>query len=324
MKQHADQEKNRKILDELLPLISKKIDDQAGVMRVPDLASDLEVKKLLDQIPGRLPRTLTLLLPQWGDFFVSLSNNLVGTALGYDTGMIREDGTVEPAYLSTFVDSNGDPLDEAVPFNPNKVLKVIDLVADADRLWKCALDLDNDADLKTAFKICDASRRHIRGEDTIAPPEYPGGVPWSGLPPPNPKKLKGLLKGKGKGAKGLFKAGLLQIPTGPINLSEQERVLRKEKILYRIVEILSRCPNQTKNMCLLVSDPSIKELKKGAISKFLAFLQEFPTMFRIINIEGTPQYNITLMDRHVPIIKPNGAHVTTSVDVVRNLQLNHT
>jgi len=109
----------------------------------------------------------------------------------------------------------------------------------------------------------------------------------------------------------------------PVNvkLTEQERVLRKEKILYRIVEILQRCPNQTKNMCLLVSDPSIKELKKGAISKFLAFLQEFPTMFRIVNVEGTPQYNVTLMDRHVPIIKANGRHVTTSIDVVRNLNL---
>jgi len=104
-------------------------------------------------------------------------------------------------------------------------------------------------------------------------------------------------------------------------MTEQERVTRKEKILHRIVEILIRCPNHTKNMCLLVSDQTIKELKKGAISKFLPFLQEFPTMFRIINIEGTPQYNVSLLDRHVPILKTNGAHVTMSKSVFNQLEL---
>jgi len=312
-----EQEKNKHVMDQLLPLVSRKIDDNGGVARVHDLAEDRQIRVLIQQIPFKLPRSLNLILTQFKEFFVSMPNGLVGTALGFDTGMIKEDGTLEPCYASVFVDNTGNPVGATNPYMSNRVLKVVDLTEKADRLWKCALDLDNDNDLKLAYKGVEEARKHIRGENAVAPKQWvDGAVPWSGLPPPNPKKVKVRKKKKGP------KVAVAAVPVN-LKLTEQERVLRKEKILYRIVEILQRCPNQTKNMCLLVSDPSIKELKKGAISKFLAFLQEFPTMFRIVNVEGTPQYNVTLMDRHVPIIKANGRHVTTSIDVVRNLNLTY-
>lgn len=295
-----DHEKNRSILDQLLPLIAAKIDENGGVMRVSDLANMKDVKELITQVPARCPKALPLILTQWTDFFVNMPDGLVGTAMGYDTGMIREDGSLDPAFASTFAET-------AMPYEGAplvvKEAKPLDLTEAADNLWKCALNLDNDADLKAAYKAIETARKHVRGEDGIAPLHHPNGVPWSGLPPPNPKKAKA------RAAKGIV------VPAGPINLSDTERCTRQEKILHRIVEILTKCPNQTKNMCLLVSDPSIRELKRGAVSKFLAFLQEFPKMFRIVNVEGTPQYNITLLDRHVPIIKPHGqARVATQMD----------
>lgn len=288
-----EHEKNRAVLDQLLPLVAGKIDENGGVMRVSDLANMKDIKELISQVPARCPKALPLILTQWTDFFVNMPDGLVGTAMGYDTGMIREDGTLDPAFASTFAET-------AAPYEGGvtpviKEAKPLDLTEAADNLWKCALNLEDksEAELKAAYKAIEAARKHVRGEDGIAPLHHPNGVPWSGLPPPNPKKAKARAKGMG-------------IPVGPINLTDQERCTRKEKILHRIVEILTRCPNQTKNMCLLVSDPSIRELKRGAVSKFLSFLQEFPKMFRIVNVEGTPQYNITLLDRHVPIIKPHG------------------
>jgi len=56
-------------------------------------------------------------------------------------------------------------------------------------------------------------------------------------------------------------------------------------------------------MCLLVSDPTIRELKKGAVSKFLSFLQEFPRMLKIVQVEGIPQYNVTLLDSTIPDLR---------------------
>jgi len=306
----AETEKNRQVMDLLLPLVSHKIDACGGVKRVADLTGDPEVKALLEQIPVRLPRSLSLILTQWGDFFINLPYGLVGNSTAYETGMIRSDGSLEPAYASAFLDEKGDPRDIANPYNVNKKYTIVDLTKDADRLWKCSVNLENDTDLKLAFKLCEETRRHIRGEDGIAPEEFPGGIPWSGAAAPNPKKLR-MLKAKGKGP------GIYMPVSAPCNLAEEDRTQRKEKILHRIVEILKRSPNKTKNMCLLASDTTIRELKKGAISKFVAFLQEFPTMFRIINIEGTPQYNVILLDGHVPILKVDGGHVSMSSEVYK-------
>eukprot|EP00397_Hematodinium_sp_SG-2012_P029787 GEMP01031498.1.p1 GENE.GEMP01031498.1~~GEMP01031498.1.p1 ORF type:complete len:316 (+),score=86.48 GEMP01031498.1:52-999(+) len=284
-----DHDKNRAVLDQLLPLVASKIDENGGVMRISDIATLQDVKALISQVPARCPKALPLILTQWTDFFVNMPNGLVGTAMGYDTGMIREDGSLDPAFASTFAET-------AAPFedlSKIKEKKPVDLTTAADDLWRCALNLDNDAELKAAYKAVEQARQHVRGEDGIAPPMHPNGAPWSGQPQQNSKK---------GGPANQKKGGSI----GGINLSDQERCTRKEKILHRCVEILTRCPNQTKQMCLLVSDPSIRELKKGAISKFLTFLQDFPKMFKIVNVEGTPQYNITLLDRQVPFIKPKG------------------
>jgi len=56
-------------------------------------------------------------------------------------------------------------------------------------------------------------------------------------------------------------------------------------------------------MCLILSDPTIRELKRGVVSRFLAFLQEFPKLFRIVQVEGIPQYDITMIDTNVPDLR---------------------
>merc|ERR1712112_773363 len=150
--------------------------------------------------------------------------------------------------------------------------KPMDLTEAADIVWQASLNLVNDAELKAAFKLLENARKALK--------EAP-------KPVQNPPR-----SGKKPGKK-----------PAALNIGESERAHRKMRILYRIVEILERSPGQTKNMCLILSDPTIRELKKGVVSKFLAFLQEFPKMMKITQVEGIPQYSVTLLDNHVPDLK---------------------
>jgi len=267
-----EHEKYRAVLDQLLPLLARRIDASGGVMRVADLAGHKDVKTYLSQVPPRCPKTLPLILSQWTDFFVNMSDGLVGTALGYDTGMIKEDGTLNPLYESNFA-PEGDLIDVEEPEVVQlSEAKPMDLTEAADIVWQASLNLVNDAELKAAFKLLENARKALK--------EAP-------KPVQNPPR-----SGKKPGKK-----------PAALNIGESERAHRKMRILYRIVEILERSPGQTKNMCLILSDPTIRELKKGVVSKFLSFLQEFPKMMKITQVEGIPQYSVTLLDNHVPDLK---------------------
>jgi len=154
-------EKNKKLLDTLLPLISKKIDANGGVMKICDLQPMPDVVKILKEIPNGFPKVLQKILLQWTDFFVNMPDGLVGTAMGYETGMIRDDGTLDPAYASMFhvskrsVISNMTPL--ALPAAQVITREItagnekVELHAAAEEVWKASLDLKADAALVSSF-----------------------------------------------------------------------------------------------------------------------------------------------------------------------------
>jgi len=274
-----EHEKNRAVLDKLLPLLASKIDASGGVMRVSDLAFQRDIKFLLYQIPPRCPKSLPLIFAQWTDFFITMADGLVGTAMGYDTGMIEEDGSLSPLYQSNFT-IHADPVEEPI-IQIVREAKPMDLTDAADLLWRSTLNLGNDADFKAAFKAIETARKHVRSNEGLLPPSKQVQQNTNTVPAPRKKANY----------------------AGPLNIGDCERATRRQHILRRIVDILSQSPNQTKNMCLLVSDPTIRELKKGAVSKFLSFLQEFPRMLKIVQVEGIPQYNVTLLDSTIPDLR---------------------
>jgi len=278
-------EKYRTVLDELLPLLARKIDKMGGVMRIADLALHREVKLLLAQVPPRCPKTLPLIFVQWSNFFVNMADGLIGTALGYETGMINADGTLNQLYHSNFSMLN-EVVDEQEIIEVREA-KPMDLMDAADQLWQCALNLDNDAEFKAAYKVLEAARKNVRAAEGMATPS---------------KSLQ-----QNPNVQNPPRSGRHPRDGGPV-IGEDERQTKKMQILHRIVELLERSPGQNKNMCLILMDPTIRELKRGVVSRFLQFLQEFPKLFRIVQVEGIPQYDITLLDNTVPDLrKPHSA-----------------
>jgi len=218
-----EHEKYRTILDQLLPLLAAKIDKAGGVMRVADLAVHRDVKLLLSKVPPRCPKTLPLIFVQWSNFFVNMPDGLVGTSMGYDTGMIQSDGKLNPLYHSNF-SLLTDPLDEQEVIEVQEA-KPLDLMDAADQLWQCALNLDNDAEFKAAYKVLEAARKNVRAAEGMATP--------SKLLQKNPNVQNPPRSGR-------------HPRDGGVVIGEAERQTKKMQILHRIIELLERSPGQTR------------------------------------------------------------------------------
>jgi len=275
-------EKNKQILDTLLPCVAGAIDECGGVMKISDICELKEVKEQIAQIPNGFPKALPKILSQWADFFVSMPNGLVGTAMGYDTGMIREDGTLDPAFESTFTASAKPVPEQKTTTDVLKPGKKIDLSEAADELWRACINLEDDAGLYGAFQKVQASRAQIRGD--------------SGLNISlDPSKIAQSLVGTAVDAD--FDK--------TVKLSESDILHRRQQILARCFEILKMAPGKSLMLSVLVGDTAIRELKKGAVSKFLHWMQEFPANFAVTPEADGSQYKVTLIsDVMPPLTKP--------------------
>jgi len=160
-----DADKNQQILDNLLPFVSSKIDENGGVMKTSDICQFPEVKDQLSQIPNGFPKVLPKILSQWTDFFVVMPNGLIGTAQGYDTGMILPDGTLNPDYASTF-SSNGKSILRPKAQTPTPVIpgEKVDLTQATNELSNACLYLEDDQACAAAFRQVQVARAQARGE----------------------------------------------------------------------------------------------------------------------------------------------------------------
>lgn len=261
-------EKNRQVLDVLLPMIAGKIDENGGVHRITDLCEMKEVKEQIAQIPVSFPKALPKILQQWPNFFVTMQNGLIGTSMGYDTGMIRPDGNLDPAYESMFKAKVGQPpktletfLKEEAINNP-KIEERLDLNEAADELWRACLNLEDDAGLYGAYQKMTTARSQAKRE----------------------LGMEGNQGGK---------------------VIEKDQ--RRRRVLQRVIEMLVIAPDRSLNLSIIVQDPQVQELKKGAVSRFLAFLKEYAENFEVIAVENGTQYKVTLINpslRSPPVNHP--------------------
>lgn len=271
-KNDNNESKNRELLDKLLPLVSGKIDEHGGVLQIHKIANAPEVKELLEQIPAGYPKNLNKILQSWTDFFVNMPNGLIGTAMGYDTGMIRPDGTLDPAFSSSFKDGGsggkGNVAPKKAPVqNPGRQRpNDTNLQSAADNLWRACLDLDDESGFYSAFSQANICRMNLKGSH----------FPYSTAP------MNQQIQ-QGKKTK------------EPINFTVEEREQRRQEILETVIDRLSNAENNTMALNKLAQDPKIAPMKKGAISKFMAWIQEFPHLFTTAPIPDSPQFSITLI-----------------------------
>jgi len=264
-----------------------------------------KVEDVVKRIPLGFPTKLQEILAPWTDFFVPMLNGLVGTAMGYETGMIRENGTLDPAFASTFTTVEEVKKEEGLPApSSNKPLlektadellaqiepivkpdapivtpgnEKVELNAAAHELWQSSLDPDDENTLFKCFRRVQQIRAAIKGE-----PINPGNVP--GI--------------TGSGTK------LCKLKTEPetttascaLNLSNNERESRRMEILQRVLDKLRRAPDHTLLLNVIMMDRQIRDLKKGAVSKMLHWLDEFKSTFKCTPIDGTPKFLVRLLD----------------------------
>jgi len=282
-------EANKKVLDGLLPLVSAKIDANGGVMKITEIEKLPDVADVILNIPLGFPTKLAEILAPWNDFFVPMSNGLVGTAMGYETGMIRENGTLDPAYASTFttfveeVEDIAEKKEAEVAALEIELPPVeagnekVELNTAAHELWRASLNPNDEVTLFAAFRKVQHCRSAIRGEPINAPLGMPSGAG-------SKTRLMTLAAEQGESG------------ATAVNLSGEEREQRRMAILQKVLDKLRRAPEHTLLLNVIMMDRQIRELKKGAVSKMLHWLEDFKSTFMCTPIEGTPKFLIRLLD----------------------------
>jgi len=277
-------EKNQIILDALLPSVAAKIDGNGGVLSVKDLCEMQDIKDQIAQIPHCFPRSLPTILSQWTDFFVMMSYGLVGTAIGYDTGLIQADGTLDPAFESTFLPlgkRNYKEYVEPTMMQAPKRARVesfsqpIDLAEATAELTRLCYILEDDASCETAFQRVQIARKQKRGERIT--PKKKSKSAANNNPIPNP-----------------------HVPGEVYNFSHLTREQKCIEILNRVFEKLKSSPNNTQMLNAITQDDAIRELKKQAVMSFVNWFKSFPENFLIENVAGTTEFQITLLSDVMP------------------------
>lgn len=280
-------EKNQIILDALLPSVAAKIDGNGGVLSVKDLCEMQDIKDQIAQIPHCFPRSLPTILSQWTDFFVMMSYGLVGTAIGYDTGLIQADGTLDPAFESTFLplgkhNYKNTFVEPTMGQQAPKRARVesfsqpIDLAEAAAELMRLCYILEDDASCEAAFQRVQIARKQKRGE-SITPGKKKSKSANSNAPIFNP-----------------------DVPGEVLDFNHLTREQKCIEILNRVFEKLKNSPNQTLMLNMVTQDDAIRELKKSAVMSFVNWFKTFPENFLIENVDGTTEFQITLLSDVMP------------------------
>lgn len=264
------------VTHKLLPMVSSKIDANGGVMAVWQLEQDTEIEGLVEQLPiqGPHPKELDTVLAQWTDFFVALPNKLVGTTMGYETGMIRADHTLEPSYASLFPPEppRKRPRRDApeslaanmgVTYTPGKVSfgagdsdGMMALTAAAKTLFDAIETNQPETTLTQLFGTLKSARNCARQKQNCAPPS------GTGIHATKAKKKSSADKD----------AGLdLDIP-----LDQMKE--RKNSTLLRCAELMKM---GVMSVEMLQADPQVAQFSKGVIPKLDAFLGMYPTVLSV-------------------------------------------
>jgi len=256
---HADA-LNAQVLDRLLLAISALIDSHNGVYTISGISKDRAIMQELAQIPKGFPNSVAQILPKYPDFFIMLGNDKVGTALGYDSGLIREDGTLDESAANTGTDSITM---QANLFKSMTELMVVGLYSQDDSAVNQAINA-----LRVAREKCKLHNQY---------PTMPGASP-------------------------AFAFAGRKLPKGDpaqANLSDEERQQRREWVLQKCVEALSQQPNYAMEVSKLSSVEEIRNMKKGAIGKFQAWLQEQSAYFSL-SPDADGRYVVTLIAEPQP------------------------
>eukprot|EP00397_Hematodinium_sp_SG-2012_P029553 GEMP01031236.1.p1 GENE.GEMP01031236.1~~GEMP01031236.1.p1 ORF type:complete len:336 (+),score=86.18 GEMP01031236.1:141-1148(+) len=313
----AKQAKNQEVMDSLLPLVASKIDENKGVMKVDVLAVMPDVQALIADIPTGFYKQLGKILLRFTDFFVNLPNGMVGTAKGYETGLIKEDGTLDSSVgQGKQGKGNGVPTAKSPPAakaSPLTGAAKKTLTDAVNQMWTAGMNMDDDTALYLAFSNLQAVRSELKkGRTPVSTPvstttaKNPVTQPKAGVATA-PASMMAVKKGKGKGVAAVTTSASEGGQQPQINLTPYERQQQKQVVMNRCIEKLQVRPDATLLMTQLIADEVIRANKKGAINKFLHFFQEFPTVFQIEPVENTPQHKITLLssiDSEVPL-RPN-------------------
>lgn len=333
--------KNQQLMDLLLPQVAGIVDSRKGVMKIDEIAAMANIQEMMKDIPQGFSKQLGPILNHYTDFFVNLPYGLVGTAEGYKTGLIKEDGTLDPSAIPQ--DAKAIPLPPPSPMAPappqieihaksppilpptsigipnpamtaNLTPPQRKLLHDAvNQMWSAGTNLEEDGPLYLAFSNLQAVRSEIKSEIKKGTTMMMGSMASSsskgqgasynkGATGKGVKKVITTAKSSGKstGPRGIHAATLID----GLNLSAEEKQTRKQAIMNRAVEKLQQKNDHTLLLTQIVADDVIKENRKGVVTKFLHFFQEFPNVFHVEHVAGTPQHKIQLRvtgDTTVPL-----------------------
>jgi len=277
-------------IQELLPLVSGIIDENKGVLNSACIGQHNGVRALLGRIKGH--KGLGKLLGEYKDYFVQFEGGYVGTAAGYDSGLIRPDGTLNMELVKANHKSNKN-LHPGPPKPKNKrphMMALAPAVAPSQSVAESysggssetqltlmqtlsefnlmALYNPDDNGLYQLFAQIQAARHKARQENAF--PEVPSMKPLKG------QKTK------------LMNMG---------GLTPAERDERKAQILRICIEELRKQPTRSLGVHALVQHEQVAQLKRGAIGKFVTFLQDHSDVFEVTQIPDTPQWNVVLLEQ---------------------------
>lgn len=225
-----------------------------------------------------------------------MDNGLVGTAMGYDTGMIQNDGTLNPSFAARFntprptqdVKKTPQKPIPAIAANPAQKtqqaapkISGLSLNDAVSELWTACLNTDDDIPMYQAFAKVQTARLAQRGGLPMTTSTTISAPPAAG----SKRSLSAVAKEK------------------PPKLTKEEAEPQRQQLFETVVSILKAEPSQSSFLCKLANDNTVKTLKTGAVFQFKKWLDLFPTVFYIAPVqEGSPQYTVNLLDNGVAAV----------------------
>jgi len=263
-----DQQKltqHKKILDELLPLLNQIINSNGGVMRIESLAARAPVRNMMNRMQPPHAKALTDLLTDWNEYFLMMPAGIVGTNLGYDSGLIMEDGSLNSDYIWKFVSPS-----ESKDKGPDAHDSLVHL---ADALFHAIMDLSSEEPLMAAFNAL----RQKRGQMVAVKPDQPKVKPMA-------------------------TQGQIPLQSGPgaddaLLLPPEQR---QEWIIMQIIQWMRKIQGKSMHISQIFADAG--PMKNGIFVKGKEFLERYPTLFSIHGggceggIDNYPPISVTLLD----------------------------
>lgn len=252
-----DADKKNKLLDKLIHRCAAIADSQGGIVSLGLLTQ--ETKEMLDQLPEGEENRLAKILGRYNDYFQVLPDQMVATYLAYESGLVDENGKVQKSKLR-----QKEKMKKVLEVNPDEPEEVQQLSAAAHGLFNACFELQG-----STFEEWVSMVRQERAK------MIDGGILSINYTPNKPSIIANGEKVE--------------------HLSAGERQVKIEQTLRELVCILEQCPDKQCTISKLAQMDSVLAIKKGAISKFQAFIQANPNTFQIVDVEPPKQPYVKLV-----------------------------